>query len=129
MSDIIDAIRTGKKPENGIDQEALERIRKKRAPAPDGRITERNIDVYEKETVEAASRAIFVLENALSKWDALKDKPDELSEEFEKFRSFHDRLVEWAEKMLRSRAKGGKLDFNARVDRLLEYSRICKAHR
>ena len=129
ISAILESLKQGRKPGWLDEKELLGRFNVKKPIPPAERITEKNIDDFEKQTIEVTSRAIFVLEDALSKWEALKEKPADLVPEYEKYKGFHDKLVEWAEKILRSRAKGDELDFYARVDRLLEYSRICKEYK
>jgi hypothetical protein len=105
----------------------------KRVPLPKvppwDRISEKNIERFENETIEMASRAITVLEDALSKWEALKEKPEDLKPEFDAFRSFHDEIARWERSILQSRAKKEELDFESRVDRLREYARICRTYR
>ena len=113
---------------NAVIEQLLEEAKKKRPPV-ENQITEKNIEQVEKETIEIASRAIYVLEDALSKWEGFGDKPEEIKVEFDKFKSFHSALVEWEQKILKSKASDEQLDFYARVDRLKEYARICFAHR
>ena len=129
LSSVLDAIKNNKNPGDYPDQGFIRRAMEKKLPKPKDPITANNIDEYEKETISVASRAIFVLEDALAKWDSLKDKPEDLRPEFDNFRNFHANLVEWTQKILRSRSSGEEVDFYSRVDRLKEYAKICKAHK
>ncbi|MEW6036479.1 MAG: hypothetical protein AB1529_07750 [Candidatus Micrarchaeota archaeon] len=132
LPQILDAL-TGKRPPKDYQDDKgllslLNRAPRPKAPQGD-RITEDNIERFENETIEMASKAISVLEDALSKWDGLKEKPDELRPEFDNFRSFHKEIVQWERDILKSRANKEVLDFESRVDRLREYARICRTHR
>lgn len=129
LNSVIDFLKgKGKMPPIAVDEAMLRKIAAPK-PTPKDPITEKNIDRFEEDTIKAASGAIRVLEDALARWDAIKDKPGEFREKFEDYRKFHAELVGWEQKILKSKAKGEELDFFARVDRLLGYSRICEAHR
>src|SRR5512137_2828735 len=87
-------------------------------PAADMPITEKNIDRVEEETIAKASEAIRVLEDALSKWDALEKKPEEYEQDFQGLRQLYGELVDWEQRILKSKAKEEQMDFYSRVDRL-----------
>ncbi|MCI0504169.1 hypothetical protein L0Y65_05680 [Candidatus Micrarchaeota archaeon] len=86
-------------------------------------ITEANIEIVEKDTLDKVNKALGALESALAQWDASPDKPDDLEPRFLRYRKLHDALVVWETKMLRSMDR--QLDFYLRVDRLREFARIC----
>jgi hypothetical protein len=129
LNSILEALQGRRKyPASWLGMSPIKEFAAQSKP-PQYKMTEANIDRFEEDTIKAASGAIRVLEDALAKWDAIHEKPDELQDKFDDYRKFHAELVEWEQRILKSRAKGEKPDFTARVDRLLEYSRICMAHR
>jgi len=89
-------------------------------------ITEENIEIVEKDTLEKVNNALSALESALASWDASPEKPEDLEPKFTKYRKLHDALAQWETKMLRSMDK--ELDFYSRVDRLKEFARICDTY-
>jgi hypothetical protein len=98
-------------------------------PAADMPITEKNIGRVEEETIAKASEAIRVLEDALAKWDAQEKKPEEYEQDFEGLRQLYGELVDWEQRILKSRASDERLDFYSRVDRLLVFARIFTSRR
>ncbi|MCI0504162.1 hypothetical protein L0Y65_05645 [Candidatus Micrarchaeota archaeon] len=129
LSSILKALKGREEfPPAWLDEGMLRKFAVARPP-PDNPITEKNIDRFEEETIRAASAAIRVLEDALAKWESVKDKPGTFVPRFEDYGRFHAELAGWAENILKSKAKGEALDFDSRVERLLAYSRICAAHR
>lgn len=93
---------------------------------PGYRITEDNIGQAEKETISKVSRAISALEKALAEWDASDERPENLDEDFGRYKAFYEALAKWETKMLRT--AGQELDFFTRVDRLREFVEICHAY-
>lgn len=89
-------------------------------------ITEENIAEAEKETLENASKAISLLENALAKWEASKDKPEDLMKDFARYRAFRDELAQWMTKALKSRES---LPFEKRAEHLRKFVEICYKYR
>ena len=89
-------------------------------------VTEENITEVEKEMMEKVSKAISALESALATWDASGEKPEELAEEFRKFKGLRDAFAEWEAKMLKDFGK--ETNYYKRVDRLWEFVKICKAY-
>ncbi|MDD5172288.1 MAG: hypothetical protein PHF60_04605 [Candidatus ainarchaeum sp.] len=94
--------------------------------APIEEISETNIDVVEKEAIEKVNRTITVLEGALATWDAAKEKPVDLKDRFSKYKQFHDALMSWETRALRS--KGKTENINSRVQRLREFVDLCYAY-
>lgn len=130
LQEIIEILKGQREPEKGMLESPLPGgIELKPAPPPRDRINEGNIEQAEIKTIEVASQMIRVLEDAISKWEGAKEKPDELRAQFEDYGRFHAELSDWEEKILKSRAKKEELDFFARMDRLLAFSRICAAHK
>jgi len=89
-------------------------------------VSEINIEEVEKETIEKVSRTISVLENSIAIWEAAKDKPDNLREEFERFKGFCKALSEWETKELKMKRKG--VDFGNRIGLLKEFTDICQMY-
>ncbi len=129
LDSILRALRGQEEFPRGALDESLVRKFGVDRPRPQNPITEKNIDRFEEDTIHAASSAIRVLEDALAKWESVKDKPETFKPRFENYRIFLDELTEWEEGILKSRSSGEELGFDARVERLLAYARICAAHR
>ncbi len=96
-------------------------------PVPEfERVTENNIERTERDILVRVNRSISSLESALAGWDAAKEKPDDLREEYERSRLLHDAIVDWETKMLRS--MGERMGFFERVERLREFIRIVERY-
>jgi len=93
------------------------------AAAPDV-ISESNIAEVEKEALERVSRAISILEDALAKWEASSEKPDEMKEEVERYRRLLEQFSGWERGALIARGSGE--DFKTRLGRLKEFIAICR---
>ncbi len=86
-------------------------------------INEQNIGEIEQDTIQKVNKALSALESAIASWDASPDKSEDLQPRFMKYKRFHDALVDWETKMLRT--PGSQLDFYSRMERLKEFSNIC----
>ncbi len=100
--------------------------KKLRGPGGATKITENNIELVEKDTMQKVNRALSALETAIAKWDSAKDKPEDLVPKFKKYKRYHDALAQWEKKMLKNPGRG--MDFYARVERLGEFASICYAY-
>lgn len=89
-------------------------------------VSENNIDEVENETIERVNKTISVLENSIAIWDAAKEKPAELQEEFDRFKKFYSALTQWETKALRIKQKVP--DFAVRVNMLKEFTDICQMY-
>ena len=85
-------------------------------------VSEKNIDLVEKETIARANKALSALEIAIASWDAAETKPEHLRDKFKKYRRLHSALSDWEEGMLK--ALGKKQEFQERISRLQDYVRI-----
>ncbi len=86
-------------------------------------INEQNIGELEQDTIQRVNKALSALETAIASWDASPDKAEDLQPKFMKYKRFHDALVDWETKMLKT--PGSQLDFYSRLERLKEFSNIC----
>lgn len=103
---------TGEGKETGLDQ------------SPN--VSEENIDVVERETIDKVNHTITVLEGVMATWDAAKEKPLEMSDRFDQYRRFLDALLDWESRALKARSKGET--FQNRVNRLREFVDMCYAY-
>jgi hypothetical protein len=90
------------------------------------KITEKNIDRTEKETIQIASSTLSALESALAAWEAAKEKPEDFEEKFRKYEWLRERLADWMTRMLKARDNGD--DLKARQKRLSEFVAILKEY-
>lgn len=109
-----------------VKSSTSEKNKKLRGPGGATKITEKNIEFIEKDTMQKVNRALSALETAIAKWDGAKDKPEDLVPKFKKYKRYHDALAQWEKKMLKNPGRG--LDFYARVERLGEFANICYAY-
>ena len=85
-----------------------------------------DIENLEKLSMEKSDEVISAIENAMAVWDASKEKPAGLELRLNRLRYLYEALVKWETKMLRYSAK--KNDLAARVERLKEFSGICRRY-
>jgi hypothetical protein len=90
------------------------------------RLDESNISQIEKETIDKVNKTITVLEASIATWDATKEKPDDISDKFQRYKKFHDALAGWETKALK--AMGKQERFDSRVKRLEEFIDICYSY-
>jgi hypothetical protein len=94
-----------------------------RYPPPN--LSESEVVLIEKETMERVSDTISALEGAMASWEISKDKPEELRGKFAKYKVVHEALSNWQTKALKSY---GKSDVGERVRLLWEFVELCKSH-
>jgi len=59
----------------------------------------------EKRTLERVNRIVISMDKFLAQWDGSKTKPDGMGVQVEKIRKFHNELVDWQKKALKSQKK------------------------
>ncbi len=85
-----------------------------------------DVEELEKLSLERANKAISAIENAMAVWDASEDKPADLEPRLNRLKYIYEELTAWEKKMLKSRGK--KEDMEARIERLMEFSGICRTY-
>lgn len=95
------------------------------AAYPPPNLTESEIVLIEKETMEKVSGTISALESALASWELSEDKPEELKEKISRYKTVHEALSVWQTKALKAY---GKSDVGERVRLLREFVGICRAN-
>ncbi|MEW6721884.1 MAG: hypothetical protein AB1324_01335 [Candidatus Micrarchaeota archaeon] len=91
------------------------------------RLTPRDVERVEKETLELVVKTLPKIETAIASWDSLKHKPPELRRKFEEYRRLHGQLSDWARKALISASKAESEE--ARANRMWDYVALCRALR
>jgi hypothetical protein len=89
-------------------------------------VTEDNIHIVERKVFVRVKKTISVLEDAIAKWNTAKTKPKELKLKFMKYKKLHDELSQWGKGLVSTKKR--KLEFNARIERLMEFVNICSAN-
>ncbi|MBU0591789.1 hypothetical protein KKF81_07190 [Candidatus Micrarchaeota archaeon] len=84
-------------------------------------LTKNNIDDVEKETLDKVDKTIMILENTLATWNVEKQKPEEHTQKFMRYKKIHDELMRWKREVVKS----DKEDFETRAKRLESFVDIC----
>jgi hypothetical protein len=87
-------------------------------------VTKGNIAIVERKVFVKVKKTISVLENAISKWNNAKTKPEELRPKFMRYKKLHEELSQWGKGLVQTKKR--KLDFEARVERLRKFVEICQ---
>jgi len=86
-------------------------------------ISENELAALESEALEKVTKTIELIDDAVSAWDASKDKPAELAPRIMKLKSFHEALSEWGERF--GKVKATRAGMDRRLGILRDFVGIC----